>query len=347
MKIEVSKSFDKENENMGSIIGTPGGGSTPPYQPQPPYQPPPPPYQQQPYQPPYQPPPAPASGGIKIPILIGAVIALLGASIYLFYEVSQLRSDLHAEVAQMRDGIMDEIAKEKETSNVTLQTSKKTVENLQKEVADARRQASQLAGDAKVEATKHADELATKLERVQEQQAAKVTAVAADVSQVKDQATATQSKVGEVTTQVGTLQTDQASTKSELEKTIADLKRTSGDLGVQSGLIATNGKELAALKALGERNYIEFKLAKAKMPEKVGDVQIKLTAADPKKNKYTLTLIADDKTVEKRDKSVNEPVQFYLSRATQPYELVVNEVRKDMIVGYVSAPKVQQARSKQ
>jgi hypothetical protein len=334
---------------MGSIIGTPGGGSTPPYQPpnQPPYQPPPnqPPYA---YQPPYQPPPPPAEGsGIKIPILFGAVVALLGASIYLFYEVSQLRSDLHQEVAQMRDGIMDEFAKEKESSNVTLQTSKKNVEALEKEVADARRQASQLAGDAKVEATKHADELAGRLERAQEQQAAKVTAVAADVSQVKDQASATQSKVGEVTTQVGALQTDQASTKSELEKTIADLKRTSGDLGVQSGLIATNGKELSALKALGERNYVEFKLAKAKAPEKVGDVQIKLTSADPKKQKYTLTLIADDKTVEKKDKSVNEPVQFYLSRATQPYELVVNEIRKDMIVGYVSAPKVQQARGKQ
>jgi Holliday junction resolvase RusA-like endonuclease len=339
---------------MGSIIGTPGGGSTPPYQPpnQPPYQPPPnqPPYQpvyQQPYQPPYQPPPAPANGGLKVPILMGAVIALLGASIYLFYQVSQLRSDLHQEVAEMRDGIMDEIAKAKETSSVSLQTSKKSVENLQKELADARRQASQLAGDAKVEATKHADELASKLERVQEQQAAKVTAVAADVSQVRDQATAVQSKVGEVTTQVGTLQNDQASTKSELEKTIADLKRTSGDLGVQSGLIATNGKELSALKALGERTYVEFKLAKDKKPEKVGDVQIRLTAADPKKNKYTLTLIADDKTVEKKDRSVNEPVQFYLSRATQPYELVVNEIRKDMIVGYVSAPKVQQARSKQ
>ena len=152
---------------MGSIIGTPGGGSTPPYQPpnQPPYQPPPnqPPYA---YQPPYQPPPPPAEGsGIKIPILFGAVVALLGASIYLFYEVSQLRSDLHQEVAQMRDGIMDEFAKEKESSNVTLQTSKKNVEALEKEVADARRQASQLAGDAKVEATKHADELAGRLER--------------------------------------------------------------------------------------------------------------------------------------------------------------------------------------
>jgi len=56
-------------------------------------------------------------------------------------------------------------------------------------------------------------------------------------------------------------------------------------------------------------------------------------------------VIADDKKVEKKDRTVNEPVQFMLSKATQPYELVVNEVRKDMISGYVAAPKVQSARN--
>jgi hypothetical protein len=110
-------------------------------------------------------------------------------------------------------------------------------------------------------------------------------------------------------------------------------------------LIATNGKELAALRALGERNYVEFKLAKEKTPRKVGDIQMRLKAADPKKNRYTVEVIADDKMVEKKDKTINEPVQFMLSRATLPYELVVNEVRKDMISGYVSSPKVQQTRS--
>ena len=148
----------------------------------------------------------------------------------------------------------------------------------------------------------------------------------------------------EVSTEVGTLRTEAAATKSELEKTIADLKSTRGDLGVQSGLIATNSKELSALKALGERNYTEFKLAKEKTAQRVGDVQIRLKSVDQKKNRYTIELIADDKLVEKKDKTINEPVQFLLSRATQPYELVVNEVKKDLIVGYVSAPKVQQSR---
>jgi hypothetical protein len=149
-----------------------------------------------------------------------------------------------------------------------------------------------------------------------------------------------------VTNEVGSLKTETATNKSAIEKTIADLKTARGDLGVQSGLIATNGKELLALKQLGERNYFEFKIAKVKknVPQKVGDIQVVLEAADPKKNRYTIIIIADDKRVEKKDRTVNEPVQFLLSKAVQPYELVVNDVKKDLIVGYLSTPKVQQTR---
>src|SRR5580692_10373852 len=263
----------------------------------------------------YVPPPQP-SGGSKIPILFGAVAALLGASIYLFYQLSQIREEVRTELADSRDQIMAELAKEHETSSVSSQTSKKNVDKLTTEVAEARRQASLLAGDAKADAEKHADDLAAKLEQAQEQQAKQVTAVANDVNQVKDAENNTQSRVGEVTNQVGALKTQQTATQQQLEKTVANLTTTIGDLGVQSDRIATNGKELSALRQLGERNYFEFKLAKTKTPEKVGDVQLKLIAVDIKKNKYTVTLIADDKTVEKKDKNINEPVQFYLSKAS-------------------------------
>jgi chromosome segregation ATPase len=209
----------------------------------------------------------------------------------------------------------------------------------------ARAQASQLAGQAKVDASKHADELASKLQQAQDQQAQRVAAVTTDLSQVKDQATATQGKVGEVSGQVDTLKTQTADTKQQLEKTIADLKRTNGDLDGQGVLIATNQKELAALRALGERNYTEFRLAKEKKPTKEGDIMLRLVDADPKKQRYSIEIIADDKPpVPKKDRYVNEPLQFYLSRAAQPYELVVNKVDKNMIEGYISAPKVQQSR---
>jgi hypothetical protein len=133
-------------------------------------------------------------------------------------------------------------------------------------------------------------------------------------------------------------------TKSEVEKTAGELKRVTGDLGVMSGLIATNAKELAALKELGERNYFEFSVAKSKSPQRVGGVRLPLKKADLKQNRYTIELYADDKRVEKRDRHINEPVQFYVSQSRLPYEIVVNEVKKDQIVGYLATPKVQMAR---
>ncbi len=313
---------------MGSsIIGTPGSSSSAP-------------------PPQYQP-----AGGNKIPILFGAVGALVVACIYLFYQLSQIRTDVQQQLSDTRDQIMAELAKEHETSTVSTMTSKKTVDKLKEDVDEARRQASLLAGQAKVDADKHADELAARLQQAQETQAKQVSSLTSDVSTVKDAESNTQKNVGQVQTQVGqinsqvgTLATQQTATQAQLEKTVADLKSTVGDLGVQSGLIATNGKELSALRALGERNYTDFRLAKSKKPEKVGDVQIQLVSVDPKKNKYTIRLIADDKPLDKKDKELNEPVQFYLARDTQPYELVVNRIDKDLIIGYVAAPKVQQTR---
>ncbi len=290
------------------------------------------------------PPPQPAGGGAKIPILFGAVAALVAAVIYLFYQLSAIRTDVQTQLTDARDQIMAELAKEHESSTISNQTSKKSVESLKEEVDAARAQAGQLAGQAKVDANKHADELAARLQEAQDAQAKQVSSLNTEVSTVKDTAATTQTQVGQVSDQVSTLKTQQTATQQQLEKTVADLKSTVGDLGVQSGLIATNGKELAALRQLGERNYYDFKVAKAKKPEKVGDVQVLLVSTDPKKNKYTIKLIADDKTLEKKDKELNEPVQFYLSRASQPYELVVNQISKDLIVGYVSAPKVQTQR---
>ena len=125
----------------------------------------------------------------------------------------------------------------------------------------------------------------------------------------------------------------------------AELKKVTGDLGVTSGYVATNGKEIAALKRLGERNIIEINLSKAKQPQRVGDISLLLKKADPKRNRYTIEVVADDKTTEKKDRTINEPVQFYVAKAKQPYEIVINQVKKDQIVGYLATPKDQIARN--
>jgi chromosome segregation ATPase len=288
---------------------------------------------------------------VKVPILFGAVFGLLVASLYMWYQLDQIRDELATvhhrgdqvrdELAQTRNQLLAEIAKMHETSSA----STGSVDLLKAELEAAQKQARALAGAAKVSATKHADELAAKLAGMQQEQAQKVAAVSDVVSQVKTDADATRSRVGEVSSEVGSVKAELTATKSELDKTIADLKTTKGDLGVQSGLIATNAKELMVLKQLGERNYTEFTLPKEKAPRKIGDIRIRLRATDPKRNRYSIEVMADDKVFEKKDKTVNEPVQFMLARSPQPYELVINEVKKDAISGYVAAPKAAQARN--
>jgi len=290
----------------------------------------------------------PGQGHGKINIVFGAIIALVAATAYSFYQVSQLRTEL----GETREMLAAEISKVSETTNVSTKTGRASVDSLKADVDAARKLASQLAGQARIDASKHADDLASELQRAQQVQAQEtakvaqsVTAVSGEVSQVRNDTNVNGTRVTEVSTNLDKVKTQADATKSELEKTIAELSSTKGDLGVQSGLIATNGKQLQALKALGERNYTEFSLKKAKDTQRIGDLQVRLTNADVKRNRYTIEVIVDDKKVERKDRAVNEPVQFILSRSVIPYEFVVNEVKKDVIAGYLAAPKVQQSRT--
>jgi hypothetical protein len=232
-----------------------------------------------------------------------------------------------------------QLDKLQEASSLTTRTNSRRVDELKDQLERARRQASLAAGAAKDEALKKVAETRSQLETAQQQAKQELKA---DISQAKE---AADTKISAVGTEVSSVKTDVAATKTELEKTVADLKRATGDLDGHSVLIATNGKELAALRTLGERNYLEFKVTKSKQPQKVGDVMILLKKTDVKKNRYTIDLTADDKTVEKRDRGVNEPIQFMTAKAKQPYELIVNDVKKDTIAGYLAVPKVLNVRN--
>ena len=149
----------------------------------------------------------------------------------------------------------------------------------------------------------------------------------------------TSTKFGQVATDLNTTKTDLSSTKADLEATKGKLQSTIGDLGVQSGLIARNHDEVEELKRLGERDIFEFSLGKTKGPQHVGPIQVQLRKLDTKHYKYTLAVVADDKTIEKKDKTVGEPIQFYVRGARAPYEIVVFEVSKNQAKGYLSTPK--------
>ena len=148
-------------------------------------------------------------------------------------------------------------------------------------------------------------------------------------------------KIGAVATEVGGAKKDIADTRSDLEATKGKLERATGDMGVMSGLIAHNRDDLEDLKRRGDRNYYEFKIAKSKTAQKVGPVQVTLNKVDQKKSKYTVTVFVDDRSIEKKDKTAGEPVQFYVRGGSRmpPYEFVVFEVGKNQITGYLSTPK--------
>ena len=146
-------------------------------------------------------------------------------------------------------------------------------------------------------------------------------------------------EVASVKTDVGGVKTDVASTKADLEATRAKLDSTIGDLGLQSGLIAKTRDDLEALKHKGDRNYYEFSLIKGAKSQPVATVSLALKKTDPKKGKFTLDVTSDDKTIEKKDRNISEPIQFYSGRDRMLYELVVWSVDKKKATGYLSTPK--------
>ena len=163
--------------------------------------------------------------------------------------------------------------------------------------------------------------------RLETQQAATeqhVSSVSSDVSGVK--------------TDVGGVKTDLTQTKTELQNAESQLQSMKGDMGVQSGLIATNHNELEILKHKGDRNYYEFTLTKGQK-KPVSTVSLELKKADVKHSRYTLEVYADDKQIEKKDRGLNEPVQFYTGKDNLLYELVVNSVDKNTVKGYIATPK--------
>ena len=272
-------------------------------------------------------------------ILIGAVVALVGANIYLYTQLDGLR----ANYSEFRKGMETEVAALRDSSTMSTATARRTLANLKDELETARRQSRIAVGAAKEDALRQAEVLARQLAAEQRKQTEAVkTELSQAVSNVEKEA---DTKIAAVNTEVGQVKTEVQTAKTEIDKTVSDLLRVRGDLDGTSSLVATNGRELEALKALGQRNFVEFNITRSKEPQRIGDIALVLKKADPKRNRFTIDVIADDKRIEKKDRNTNEPVQFYTTRARQPYELVVNEVRKNQVIGYLSTPKVQVSRN--
>lgn len=179
-------------------------------------------------------------------------------------------------------------------------------------------------------------ELASRAAVLQREQRAAEQRLSAEQKQQMGQVSG---DIATVKTDVGGVKTDVASTKADLAATQARLQSTIGDLGVQSGLIANTRGDLEVLKHKGDRNYYEFTLMKGAKPQPVGTISLQLKKTDEKRGKFTVNVTSDDKTIEKKDRNVSEPIQFYSGREHLLFELVVWSVDKKKATGYLSTPK--------
>jgi hypothetical protein len=266
----------------------------------------------------------------------GLVVALAGDG-YLLMRSNDLKQD----IARVDEGAHSQISKLSEATTGRIDEQQKAWDDfVAQKVKGVNDSATAAIRRARADAEKKSEELSRQIAETH-------TAVASELSELKDTTT---SKFTEVSTDVDHVKSNvenvkstAAATQTQLDGTVADLRRAIGDMGVMSGLIATNSKDLDALRALGERNYYEFKVSK-NGTQKVGDVMLSLKKSDAKRNRYTVDVLADDRHVEKKDKTINEPIQLYVGGMSQPYEIVVNQVNKDQISGYLSTPKMKIAR---
>lgn len=254
----------------------------------------------------------PQSNTGKWLLIVVVVVALAGLGYGLYAN--------HTQVGKLSDQIAADQAQIKELQ-ARIQNSEAQEETLARQAGMTKKELSQRT--AQLIAQQKAE--STKLEEEQNAQKAAISQVSGDVAGVK--------------TDVGGVRTDVDATKADLASTKAQLQSAVGDLTGQKELIATTRSDLEVLKHKGDRNYYEFTLVRGAKPQAISTVSLQLKKTDSKRGKFTMNVTADDKTIEKKDRNVAEPIQFYSGRDHLLFELVVWNVDKNKATGYLSTPK--------
>jgi chromosome segregation ATPase len=213
-------------------------------------------------------------------------------------------------------------------------TLQQNVEGLSQRLAQAEHTNSQMQGEMRL--------VTNKLKLTEGQ-------LATARSQVKESRVDYTKKLDEMQSNVNTQLATKASTEdvknlgNDVNGVKTDLDSTKNNMQLlrseHGELIARNHEELDQLRRMGERDYYEFSLKSKGDKQHVGSMQVELRAVNVKKHEFTMALYVDDMLLEKKNKAINEPIFFYAGGSRAPLELVVNQVNKNKVTGYLSAPK--------
>ena len=269
------------------------------------------------------PPPAPAAASTGANSMRWLVIALVALSVANLIFALYSRSDLK-KIASKQSDQLDLLTRRMDTSDERyahlrgqLQVTTDRLGLTSQELA-------------------HAHALAADIEKKQQESVKQLNAAIAKKASADEMG----KLQADANNKIGGLSTDLAGTRKDLESTKSEFANAlAGTKGELSGSIARTHDELVALAHKTDRDYFEFSIPKRHAQQKIGTVTVQLEKTDPKRNVFTMVLIADDKRVVRKDKAMNEPVFFLVQGASSALELVVNKLAKDTISGYISTPK--------
>jgi len=257
--------------------------------------------------------PVQSGGGTLRNVLLAVAAVYVIVSLYLMF-------DMHGRLAKVEA-----------TQTTAAANYDKLARRVNEDEAESKASQQALARQAGMTAEQLARRTA-ELQREQRASESRLTEQGEQIGKVTGEVAGVKGEVAGVKGDVGNVRTDLETTKGKLDRAI-------GDLGQQSGLIAHTREDLEYLKHKGDRNYYEFTLTKSKRSTPVSTISLQLKKTDARRGKFTLDVIADDRTIEKKDRTIYEPLQFYTGRDRLLYELVVFTVQKDKVSGYVSTPK--------
>ncbi len=257
--------------------------------------------------------------GVKFTIIY-LVLALLALNeIHTLSKLSSFRESFESQEAKLRKELSAQLD---DRLNALEQSNAQVLERFKKDVEMASKNSGSTRKDLRRER-----ELINHLEAAQAQQAQQVKA---ELAQKADQ-----QQVGALTEDVSATRTDLDNTKKMLDATRHDVGMARSEFGT---LIARNHDEIEQLRKLGGRDYFEFTLGR-KTPQHIANVGFVLKGTNVKRHKFNLILQADDMEIEKKNRTINEPIFFYVGGSKRPFELVINAVQSGQVKGYLSTPK--------
>ena len=252
---------------------------------------------------------APRWVGLAVAVLGGVSVLGLGVGLSALNHVNSIQQATEASVKQSTDALSQRLAKEDEINQ-------------------------QLQSDLRV-VTDKLNLTQTQLVAARKQNKATTVAVDKKLSGLESSVN-TQLATKANTDDVNKLNGDVTGVKSDLDATKNSIQMARSEMGT---LIARNHDEIDQLRRMGQRDYFEFTVTRKSGAAKVGSIQVELKDTNTKKNQYTINVLADDKSFEKKNRSVNEPIFFYTGGSHAALELVVNKVTKTTASGYLSVPK--------